>query len=545
MSPTSLRVRLPVVCMLLGTSFALRCFAERGFVVVQVHEINGRPVRGIEIGVKGVGGSGGSGDDGKVKLPIGGGTRENDLISLTILHSPSGSDFVIMSPDEGRDRVPPFDDKPDSFMSVLVIERGDRSALEKRGVVSELAKQIDRKRSTRTESASGALGDSKVGLADVAKAYGLSPTQLDRAIRAFNERTVGPYDAGMAAYYRRDYAASATQLEEFLKQERDEPIARKKVGLNEQARISDAEFFLGSSLQFQGKYSEAAEAYQKCLQIRGDDPALLNNLGNSLAGAGDLPGAKSFYRQALAVSERVFGPDSLYAAASLNNLANVFETESHSSEAEPLYRRALGIREKLLGTNHPDVAQILNNQAAMFDDNRRYAEAEPLYWKALSIYKSVFGSDSLEVATCRLDLANLFSAERKFDQADHLYLQSLSAFEKTLGPNHPFVAKVLANRALMFGEKEDFAEARKLYTRALRIDEKTLGPDHPDVADCLNALGYLLKIEGNYSEAEPILRRALAIDQKKLGPDHPRTRNVQANLNNVIEKSAKEKQTEK
>jgi tetratricopeptide (TPR) repeat protein len=97
----------------------------------------------------------------------------------------------------------------------------------------------------------------------------------------------------------------------------------------------------------------------------------------------------------------------------------------------------------------------------------------------------------------------------------------------------------------MFGEKEDFAEARKLYTRALRIDEKTLGPDHPDVADCLNALGYLLKIEGNYSEAEPILRRALAIDQKKLGPDHPRTRNVQANLNNVIEKSAKEKQTEK
>jgi hypothetical protein len=55
------------------------------------------------------------------------------------------------------------------------------------------------------------------------------------------------------------------------------------------------------------------------------------------------------------------------------------------------------------------------------------------------------------------------------------------------------------------------------------------------VATALNNLGGLLVDKGDYSGAEPLCRRALAIDEKALGPDHPTTRQVQANLNTLLE----------
>jgi tetratricopeptide (TPR) repeat protein len=66
----------------------------------------------------------------------------------------------------------------------------------------------------------------------------------------------------------------------------------------------DAAFFLGSSLYEQGHYRESAQAYQRCLEIRPDDPTVLNNSALSLEGLGDYAGAEPLYRRALAIRER-------------------------------------------------------------------------------------------------------------------------------------------------------------------------------------------------------------------------------------------------
>jgi hypothetical protein len=44
-----------------------------------------------------------------------------------------------------------------------------------------------------------------------------------------------------------------------------------------------------------------------------------------------------------------------------------------------LYKRALAIREKVLGPEHPSVGAALNNLALLYDSQGRYPEAEPLY----------------------------------------------------------------------------------------------------------------------------------------------------------------------
>ena len=49
-----------------------------------------------------------------------------------------------------------------------------------------------------------------------------------------------------------------------------------------------------------------------------------------------------------------FGPQDPRLATSLNNLAVLYYSQGTYGEAEPFYKRALAIREKVLGPDHPD-----------------------------------------------------------------------------------------------------------------------------------------------------------------------------------------------
>jgi tetratricopeptide (TPR) repeat protein len=135
-------------------------------------------------------------------------------------------------------------------------------------------------------------------------------------------------------------------------------------------------------------------AYQRSLEIRGDDPATLNNLALSLQHIGDYTTAEPLYRKALAVDQKALGPDHLYVATSLKNLAELLKHKGDYAGAEQLYRRALAIDEKMLGPDHLDVASDLDNVAGLLKHKGDFAGAEPLYRRALAIYEKALGPDS-------------------------------------------------------------------------------------------------------------------------------------------------------
>jgi Flp pilus assembly protein TadD len=71
------------------------------------------------------------------------------------------------------------------------------------------------------------------------------------------------------------------------------------------------------------------------------------------------------YREALAVSQKVLGPEHPDKATSLSNLAVLLQARGKLAEAEPMYREALAVSQKVLGPEHPDTAQSLNNLAGL------------------------------------------------------------------------------------------------------------------------------------------------------------------------------------
>jgi tetratricopeptide (TPR) repeat protein len=81
------------------------------------------------------------------------------------------------------------------------------------------------------------------------------------------------------------------------------------------------------------------------------------------------------------------------AAQLLNQAGYYLQNHAFYEQAEPLFQQALAIRQKVLGPDHPDTARSLNNLAALYYNQGKYEQAEPLYQQALAIWQKVLGPD--------------------------------------------------------------------------------------------------------------------------------------------------------
>ena len=101
------------------------------------------------------------------------------------------------------------------------------------------------------------------------------------------------------------------------------------------------------------------------------DAVRLNEKATNLQNQGHYADAEPLFKKALAIAEKVKGPNHIDVGNLLNNLAELYGLEGRYAEAEPLNQRGLLILEKALGPNHPDVATSLNNLADLYEDQGR------------------------------------------------------------------------------------------------------------------------------------------------------------------------------
>ena len=144
------------------------------------------------------------------------------------------------------------------------------------------------------------------------------------------------------------------------------------------------------------------------------------------------------------------------------------------------YERALAIREKLLGPEHPDTAQSLNNLGALLRAQSDLAGARPYYERALAIGEKVLGPEHPDTATSLANLGVLLRAQGDLTGARPYIEQALAIREKLLGPEHPDTARSLNSLGILLQDQGDLGGARPYYEQALAIWEKRLGPNHPD-----------------------------------------------------------------
>lgn len=289
-------------------------------------------------------------------------------------------------------------------------------------------------------------------------------------------------------------------------------------------------FNLGNSYLELGKLTEAQLFLERAVdaheRLLGDDLTtiiILNQLAtihlNRIQDAKALP----FQQRALAIHEKLLGPEHLDTATSLNNLAVTYSALGQHDKALPLQQRVLAIHEKVHGPKHLATARSLSNLAETHRTQDQHDKALLLQQRALAIHERVLGHEHPETTTSLSNLAVTFNDLGQHDKALPLQQRVLAIREKIFGPEHPATARSLNNLAGTFSDLGEHDKALTYFQRALAIREKVLGPDHPDTATSLNNLAGTYNNFGLYLKAFPLHQGALAIREKVLGPDHPET----------------------
>ena len=289
-------------------------------------------------------------------------------------------------------------------------------------------------------------------------------------------------------------------------------------------RAGEYFFYRGAYLEARPRYERALAIYEKVLGPEHPDTALsLNNLGRLLYAQDNLTGSRPLYERALAIREKVLGPEHPDTATSLNSLASLLQAQGDLAGSWPLYERALAIREKVFGPEHPDMALSLNSFASLVEDQGDLAGSRPLYERALAIREKVLGPEHPDTATSLNSLGGLLYAQDNLTGSRRLVERALAIREKVLGPEHPDTAMSLCTLAYVLQAQGDLAAAQPLVERALAIDEKVLGPEHVNTATDLSNIARLLSKSGHTDDAEPLFKRVIAIKEKALGLGNPQT----------------------
>jgi tetratricopeptide (TPR) repeat protein len=194
---------------------------------------------------------------------------------------------------------------------------------------------------------------------------------------------------------------------------------------------------------------------------------LLNGAGNYFHGRAAYSLARPLLKRALAIREKVLGPEHPDTATSLNNLAFLLiAAQGDLTQAKPLYERALAIREKVLGPEHPDTAASLNNLATLLRDQRDLVGARPLFERALAILEKVLGPEHPNTNRARRNLARVHLAAGDSAEALTLGEVALAAHEKVVGASHMWTkdsAGVTADALDALGRTEEATTLRIRY----------------------------------------------------------------------------------
>jgi tetratricopeptide (TPR) repeat protein len=229
--------------------------------------------------------------------------------------------------------------------------------------------------------------------------------------------------------------------------------------------------------------------------------------------------AERAYRKAFELTRSLPETDEARISDAENKLAVALVKLARFAEAREHTLHALAIGEKILGPEHPRVAALQHNLANSYRRQGEFDQALRHYEKSLAVLERI--PHHLEYARVLGNLGGLEIHMGRFDDARRHTETALAEREATLGPDHPDVASALFNLAAVLEATGDLQRSLELFRRALEIRDKHLGEDHPAFGITLGAIAGVLCALGHWQEALEHAERAQRVIGARLGPDHP------------------------
>jgi tetratricopeptide (TPR) repeat protein len=498
--------------------------AERGVLVVYVSDVHGGPVSQIEIGTKGDGGSARTKTvvklsalavRGNARIPLAPDTKPNAVVSLYIADSPRGHDLVIVSPWDSSVRVPPFENESDNFVSLVVAESGDVEMLKNGTALATITAQILKANSPGAIRSGTPEERHREAIEEVARAFGLPPDDVDKAIREWSRKTEDPSEKALAFLYAKNYPEATRSFKDAIQ------IDKQQMASAPDKMFRD-ERFLANSLFLQKQYKQSEEAAKEALNLRPADVGTHEVLGLALLSDGEKDEAIAEFREVVRLkSDDVNGHNLLGVALSARAaqdtaLGRTLDAKADRDAAIAEFREIVRLK--------PDSAIGHNGLAGELEANGQQDAAIAEYGKALQLEPRDYVS--------HMNLGGLLRTQGQLDGAIAEYRKAIE-----LKPNlfiaHDYLGRALFTKGDLDAAVTEFREVVRLSpgevdghkylgtTLLLKGDHDAgiaelreavrLGPDN---AQAHTMLGLALDATGNHAEAMREIRRGYELDPK-------------------------------
>jgi hypothetical protein len=264
---------------------------------------------------------------------------------------------------------------------------------------------------------------------------------------------------------------------------------------------------------------------------------LLQTVGNTYRGVGELAQALAFLQRAAALSRQQLPADHPDHLRMLQDLAEAYRVAGQLPEAVRLLEQVRKGCEKTLGPEHPSTLAVLSSLAVAYRHAGRLPEAIRLSVQIRDGFAKQRGADHPDTLGAINNLAVAYAADRNLPEAIRLFEQVKEARERTLGPDHPDTLMTCNNLAVVYletsRESSRLPEAIRLFERVKQAQETKLGADHPDTLMTAGNLAAALEQAGKLPEAIRLLEQSRQAKERKLGTDHPETLRTLGNLANA------------
>jgi serine/threonine protein kinase len=231
---------------------------------------------------------------------------------------------------------------------------------------------------------------------------------------------------------------------------------------------------------------------------------LLNNAGGVALSEHSFDVARELLEKALAIQERLRGPEHIFVADTLHNLATTCARIGRRTEAAAYATRTLAIRERLLGSEHRDVAASLDLLGRIAVESGRLEEGLVHCTRAVALSGRALPQDHPNRSIFLMNLGVAKTSVGDLAGGQEAFESTAAIQRKRLGPKHPSVGDTLENLAWVAILKGD-------YRRAIELGKEVAHAFPSRRAGALARIGEANRRAGRLEEARRQLEEALQL----------------------------------
>ncbi len=220
-------------------------------------------------------------------------------------------------------------------------------------------------------------------------------------------------------------------------------------------------------------------------------------------------------REALALQEKLHGPQSSHLALELLRLGAVLSARYRHAEAQAVLERAVRLYEQSQGAQHPFLTDMLAELGQSLLRQGRLEEARAVLERGLALAEAAYGPGHLTAVYTLLQLGEVETESRRFPQALDYRQRCLETLEKSLGSTY-YSAQAEAAFGRTYAAMGDARSATPPYQRAVDLYEKH-AKENPEVLEPLAGLAQAWLHQGERARALPLLERALEVEKAARG----------------------------